>query len=1580
MMRLNIQYFAETSNDIGIRITLDPSTFNTNLAKLRKQITAFQSNINAIKLDDNFAESLSEVEKVLKNSESQLRLYTKALKEVERQENAVKEAHKKGEISTAEYEKQMTSLKVTQESYKKNMTLLKKEIKEYKNIQESASKSGQTFQKRLGELDKKLAISNSEFAKSVSHITNWEETTEGINLKIKSLNSTMELQKKRLKTLTEEYDRIAKKTSVSRDEKKKLIDAITKEYKEIAKSKSELKKYGDSLEDNERKLKEYKNRINDLVKALEKEVDANGRNTKKAKELRTEISKNAKEYNKLEKEVEETKNAQEETNKGWTVGKQILADMTRTAIYGAINGFKNLAKSIADSSISFESAFAGIRKTVDASEEELKELEGEIINLSKSIPSTADELARVGEIAGQLGIETENIAEFVEVITGMSVAFEGVNADEAAMALAKFANITKMSQKDYEKLGSVITELGNNYAATEGDIIEMATRIAATGEVVGLSEADIMGLSTAISSVGVEAEAGGTAISKLLKQMNTTSEGYASANKMIERTGMSLRDLELLASNNSSDFKKLTDSLKLTQKELKNSMTISRKYENFAKTAGVSTEQLSTIMKDDAVKAMAMFIDGLNDTERNGKNAVEILNDMGLTEVRLSNTILALAGSEQELVDVVGTANKAWKDGTALQKEVDKRYATTESRIQMLKNSFTALSITLFGTFKDSFIGAVSSIQSEMEELTEDLTGSDSLKAKLSEAGKAIGKVVTILFKALRQMLPSLLEFVSELAKLGGRTIPIVVKALVGFMKPLTKVATWLAKNEEVLLGLITTLIAYKTILPLITKGTKAYEVVSKLFRLATGKATAAQLGLNASMLANPIGLVAAALAGLVIGLVAFSKKAKKAVYVSDEITKQTNEELEATRNLAEAQEELANSRNEAIENALIEEERLRDLSTELKLITDENGKIKEGYEQRAKVITNELSEALGIEINSTKNIIQNYKDIQKEIDKLIEKKKALAIVESQEAEFNEAQKYFADDEEKKRYAKAEEDYKKAEEEYDKLWEKIKRTNDLRKKYYMTQKLSDSEMEELYSMGYTKKYAGGKALDDFYMSLQAQHEEDDDDENDTIYEHYLKEKESYENLKKVRDEHLVNSALYKQNLKAIEEGRFEDVTWENLKHILDVTENTQEKIKLVNDKLKTNMTDINDYVKRYKEASGSAKKEIADIILEQLKGLQEARDALKEQYDNSTGQDRIALEKALKNIDEQIKAYTNGSEEVKEILAGQVDEYIKTVNEKFAINKDLTGEQYRLLWEKIQEETINGTKITQEKLNEWTNSVANLITPDSIEKVKGSTKGLFDAIYNETVIGKDLTAEQYELLMQKIQQAILDGTPLTLKQIQEIINGMQKTLTSEENKAKIEEAGKTDAKQIIKGLLKGTYDETGVNGGTKAGNNILQGLLSAFNINKPNGTLSTIFSNAVSIGKKIISKINEGTDSHSPSKSAIKAMDNVFNGLSKGIDNDEDELLRKVQSFGERLTGTLQDSLGQVRANVSGSVDLGGKVNGNGSSLGGTTNNNSKVVNWTQNITQSKPMSRYDMYVENKRVKNQILQEMNAQS
>jgi len=80
-----------------------------------------------------------------------------------------------------------------------------------------------------------------------------------------------------------------------------------------------------------------------------------------------------------------------------------------------------------------------------------------------------------------------------------------LSAEEAASSLAKFANITNMSAKDYDKLGSTIVALGNNFATTEADIVAMSTRLAATGELAGLSQSQILSLATAMSSVGIEA-------------------------------------------------------------------------------------------------------------------------------------------------------------------------------------------------------------------------------------------------------------------------------------------------------------------------------------------------------------------------------------------------------------------------------------------------------------------------------------------------------------------------------------------------------------------------------------------------------------------------------------------------------------------------------------------------------------------------------------------------------------------------------------------------------------------------------------------------------------------------------------------------------------------------------------------------------------------------------------------------------------------------------------------------------------------------------------------------------------------
>ena len=349
---------------------------------------------------------------------------------------------------------------------------------------------------------------------------------------------------------------------------------------------------------------------------------------------------------------------------------------------------------ISKNAIDFESAWAGVTKTVDGTAEELETVKQGILDLSQETASSAIDIAAVAEAAGQLGIKTGDILDFTKtmVMLGDST---NLSADEAATALAKFANITQMSASDYGKLGSAIVDLGNNFATTEADIVAMATRLASTGEVTGLTEPQILALATTLSSVGIEAEAGGTAISKLLKKLYTCNAGFDTAQAAVNSTGMSLRELQLLQANNSKEFKSLADSLGYTSTELKGYIDNVATMNNYASTAGLSVDEFRKAYAQDAVGALSLFVAGLNNTEANGKNAVEILNEMGLTEVRLSNAILAMAASGNLLTDAVTTANTAWGENTALTTEAEKRYATTASQIQQLKGALTEMCVQL---------------------------------------------------------------------------------------------------------------------------------------------------------------------------------------------------------------------------------------------------------------------------------------------------------------------------------------------------------------------------------------------------------------------------------------------------------------------------------------------------------------------------------------------------------------------------------------------------------------------------------------------------------------------------------------------------------------------------------------------------------------------------------------------------------------------------------------------------------------------------------------------------------------------
>lgn len=296
--------------------------------------------------------------------------------------------------------------------------------------------------------------------------------------------------------------------------------------------------------------------------------------------------------------------------------------------------------------IDFESAFAGVIKTVDATDAQLAKLETGIRDMSKEIPASATAIAEVAEAAGQLGIETDNILSFSRVMIDMGEA-TNLSADEAATSLARLANITGMSQTDFDRLGSTIVDLGNNLATTEAEIVAMGLRLAGAGSQIGLTEAQIMSFAGALSSVGIEAEAGGSAFSKVMI------------------------DMQLAVETNSERLKE------------------------FADVAGMSGEEFRKAFQEDAAGAIIAFIQGLGTAEERGLSAIKVLDDMGISEVRLRDALLRASGASDVFTTSLEIGTNAWEENTALTKEAEQRYKTTASQIEIAKNYLKDAGITI---------------------------------------------------------------------------------------------------------------------------------------------------------------------------------------------------------------------------------------------------------------------------------------------------------------------------------------------------------------------------------------------------------------------------------------------------------------------------------------------------------------------------------------------------------------------------------------------------------------------------------------------------------------------------------------------------------------------------------------------------------------------------------------------------------------------------------------------------------------------------------------------------------------------
>lgn len=544
-------------------------------------------------------------------------------------------------------------------------------------------------------LRRQIALQEQAISKYGSAIEESQSKVAAAQKRQKDYAKALEEAKGKHKDLVSE-----KKKLTAAMEKEKATNGETSEaYAEMQAHMEELNK---ALADNEKAIKDAERgyeRADKSIANADKQVQKLTISQNEAKIKLAEMNKKLDEGGDSAKKYSEKLKAASTNLKAYSTAA-VSAGQAQEKLGKTLN--KGTAAIVAagtasvGAAISWESSFAGVRKTVNGTEDDLARIEQGLLDMGEAIPSEYSALAEIAENAGQLGIATENVLEFTETMANLAET-TNLTSDAASSGFAQYANITKMAQTDISRLGSVTVELGNNLATTESDILNFATNIAAAGSQAGLTDAQIFGLAGGLASLGLEAAAGGTAFSKALSGMQVAVE------------------------------------------------TGSEDLQTYADVAGMTAESFAKAFREDAAGAFVSFVQGLSS---GSESAIVMLDEMGITETRMRDTLLRASNASDLLANSLEMADSAWEENVALTNEANVRYGTTASKMTILGNRVQRTAIQ----FGEGLLPVLESGMNFVDKLVDKFVSLDENQRKQiltwGAYAAAVGPAVTLIGKA----------------------------------------------------------------------------------------------------------------------------------------------------------------------------------------------------------------------------------------------------------------------------------------------------------------------------------------------------------------------------------------------------------------------------------------------------------------------------------------------------------------------------------------------------------------------------------------------------------------------------------------------------------------------------------------------------------------------------------------------------------------------------------------------------------------------------------------------------------------
>lgn len=480
---------------------------------------------------------------------------------------------------------------------------------------------------------------NTGGASAKKYSSEVSKTSESVKKNTRSVSDSEKEYNKQRK----EIDKTNKSLEKHQKNLQQGIKAKTKEQEALRKTLKTQEKGTAEYENTKKQQAAVAKELTGLHKKLgdtTNEIDKNNKKLTESEKAYKNVAKSAKEAEKSEKAAAKADKLIESGERYEKIGKNLNEVTKPLQVASVAVGAAGVLA--VKSAMDYETAFTGVRKTVEGTPEQLEEINKQLKEMSLTTPVSASGLADIAAAGGQLGVATPNIVKFTKTMADMSVA-TNLGGEEGASVLAKFVNVSGDDMNNIDRIGSSIVALGNNTATTEADIAEMALRMAKFGNTVGMNSNQVLGYSAALSSMGIEAQAGGSAIGRVWM------------------------DIQKAVSGGGEDLKA------------------------YSKMAGMSAKDFKKAWGTDSSGAFNSIIKGLSQS----KDLIGSLEKLGVKNTLDVTSVLALANNYELLEKCLNLSSTAYKENTALANEANTAYGTTANQIQLAKNAVTNAAMSL---------------------------------------------------------------------------------------------------------------------------------------------------------------------------------------------------------------------------------------------------------------------------------------------------------------------------------------------------------------------------------------------------------------------------------------------------------------------------------------------------------------------------------------------------------------------------------------------------------------------------------------------------------------------------------------------------------------------------------------------------------------------------------------------------------------------------------------------------------------------------------------------------------------------